>query len=88
MKRRRSVFGSRLSIGVQYRGASANDPVTEADVRRGAANLKPTRLALEKLTAKHLEGFLEERTDVVGLELASLGAIHLVAKFANARSAQ
>src|SRR6266508_5340837 len=73
-------------VGVQHRGASSNNAIMQADFSRHATNLESPWFTLEKLAAEHLKRFIEERPDIVRLQFASLGTVHLVANLAHTRS--
>ena len=66
-------------VARQHRLADADQAVAVADRRRHVGDLVAARLALLDRAAQALEGFLEERLDVVRLQPAGLGALHLLA---------
>ena len=66
-------------VARQHRLADADQAVAVAHRRRDVGDLVAARLALLGRAAQPLEGLEEERLDVVRLQAAGLGALHVLA---------
>ena len=73
------LFEGYALIARQHRFADADQTVAIAHRRRNVGDLVAARLTLLGRSAETLEGCVEERLDVVGLEAAGLGALHVFA---------
>ena len=67
------------SIAIEHWVAAANQPIPVFQRGRDAQDLEATLLALGNAATQQLERLAEEGTDEVGLQPASLGALHLLA---------
>ena len=66
-------------VPAQERRAEPDLAVAAAKLGRDVGDLEPARLPLADRAAEQAERFEEERADEVRLQLAGLGALHLVA---------
>jgi hypothetical protein len=72
-------FEGHALVAVEDRAAAANLAITAADGRRHTGDLEPLLLALVARAAKEFEGLEEEGCDVVRLQAARIGALHVFA---------
>ena len=79
LRRHQRLFEGDALVARQHRFADADQTITVAHRSRNVGDLVAARLALLGRSAQAAEGFEEKRLDVVRLQAAGLGTLHIFA---------